>query len=146
MSACPSGGISSGWKSVSKSLAFAGNNIYLAYFFNQAGFERSGAVSIKVSVMESSYNKATSVELYRPAIGRNTNRCEPTGRRAVENTRVPIKEYVDYHWRVGSSNDLEDFHFSNPYGTNDCARTDSPQEVAASFQFPYTPKSSVVAQ
>jgi hypothetical protein len=114
-----------------------GGNIYLAYFFNRPDSGPAGAVSIKISVFqEPNTNKATRIELYRPAIERGANRCEPRGRPAVENRRVWINEYIDYHSRTGSSSDLEDFHFSYPHDTNSCPRTDRPQEVAQTFQFP----------
>src|SRR5262249_54897173 len=85
---------------------------------------------------EPNANKATSVELYRPAIERGTNRCEPRGKPAVENRRVEINQYIEYHDRTGSNDDLEDFHFRYPYNSSGCARTDRPREVAVTFQFP----------
>ncbi len=148
-----SGAISPGstWVQVSQfippSLAVTrGGNIYLAYFFNRMGSEPTGAVSVKVSVYQTeNTEKANRVELYRSAIERGTNRCESGGRLAFDDKRgVSVKEYVDYHWRQGSNDVLETrFHFRYPfrdqYGTNRCARTDQPAEVAATYQFPGTP-------
>jgi hypothetical protein len=111
--------------------------VYLAYVFNTHSFEPAGAVSVKMSVFkEATTDKTKSIELYRPAIAKGTNRCESRARRAVENLRVPINEYIDYHSRRGNSSTIEDFHISYPSGAIDCSRTDRPDEVAGTFQFP----------
>jgi hypothetical protein len=117
--------------------------VYLAYFFyapyvyNARSTEAVGAVSIKISVLRGENTpKTTSIALYRSAIARGTNRCEPYGRTEIDERRVRINEYIDHHAKRGNSSNLESFHFRYPYATSECARTDRPDEVAATFQFP----------
>jgi hypothetical protein len=119
------------------------SSVYLAYFFhapyvyNARNTEAVGAVSIKISVLSGENTPKTgSVELYRSAIARGTNRCEPRGRTEIDDRRARINEYIDYHAKKGSSSNLESFHFQYPYAATECARTDRPDEVAATFQFP----------
>lgn len=118
--------------------------VYLAYFFSAPyvtvyganDSQNTGAISIKVAVATDPSNRGTStIDLHRPAISRGTNRCERRGLPAIENRHVGINEYIDYHNRNGNSSNIEDFHFQYPYGTAECAYTDRPQEVAATFQF-----------
>ncbi len=136
-------------------LAVASRTAYLAYFFSApfvgpSSSQAAGAMSIKVSVLRrDEAPKARSIEAYRSEIPRGSNRCEPRGRREITNRRVPINEYIDFHERRGSSSDLEDFHFRYPYGTDQCANTNRPAEVAATFQFPnvrHTTGDTVVAR
>jgi hypothetical protein len=143
-----SNSISSGaqWVPASSDKSPIGQNdpaVYLAYFFSAPygafsgpGQEAAGAISIKVSVIkEQKAERTSSIELYRPAIPRGANRCEPSGRRAIEVRRLGINEYIDYHARRGNSSNVEDFHFQYPYAKTECARTDRPQAVSDTFQF-----------
>ena len=114
-----------------------GGNIAVAYFFNRPYSAPAGAMSVKISVFHEPKvtTKAETIELYRPRIERGANRCEPRGKRAIENARLEINEYIDFHARTGSNTDIEDFHFRYPYGSDACARTERAGEVAGTFQF-----------
>jgi hypothetical protein len=114
-----------------------GHAVYFAYLFNKRDPDAAGAVSIKVSVVATApQDRTPSIELYRPAIAKGSNRCEPRGRTAIEGRHVRINEYIDYHSRRGSTSNIEDFHFRYPVGGTNCGRTDEPNAAAESFQFP----------
>jgi hypothetical protein len=134
------------------------HTVYLAYFFsgpyvvffNGPGSARAGVLSVKASVSTAVGNPRTSsVELHRPAIPPGADRCEPRGLPRIEERHVSINEYIDYHKRTGNSSGIEDFHFQYPFGISECAHTDRPQDVAATFQFENvkpTPSTTVVAR
>lgn len=99
--------------------------LYVAYVRPRA-FEQAGAVSLRIAVPAGEHGQRTNmVEIYRPAIARGTNRCEPAGRYAVETT-VRVNQYIDYHDPAtgGASSALEDFHLAYPVHPRGCVRTD----------------------
>ena len=108
--------------------------VSLAYFMTQY-YPSTGAILAKVSVQGDAKTASNYVDVYRPAIARGANRCEPRGRATVER-RVRVNEYIDYHDpnAGGLSSTLEDFHFSYPTGTNQCAQTNDSATIRT-FQF-----------
>jgi hypothetical protein len=107
---------------------------YLAYFINRPNAP-AGAIAARISLQVlSPADKTNYVNVYRRAIDRGSNRCEPRGRAAIDRT-VRVNEYIDYHDpNVGTlSSTLEDFHFKYPQDAG-CARTNDPSNVR-SFQF-----------
>jgi hypothetical protein len=101
------------------------NVLYVAYVRPKA-FEDAGAVAVRIAVPAGEYGKPTNeVEVYRPAIARGTNRCEPVGRYEIDTT-VRLNQYIDYHADGGgrANSTLEDFHFSYPVYPRNCVKTD----------------------
>jgi hypothetical protein len=110
------------------------SQVFLAYFVNRPGAS-AGAVAARISLKTASASERTNdVQVYRRAIDRGTNRCEPRGRAMVDRS-VKINEYMDYHDRAGGgvSSTLEDFHFKYPTDTA-CVKTNN-QDSVSSFQF-----------
>ena len=107
-------------------VAPAVQQVFLAYLINRPYSPASGAVSVKVSreEIEGSNDRSNYVALYRSEIARESNSCEPRGRRERER-QVRVNEYIDYHNGVGISSTLEDFHFRYPKENGDCQRTDN---------------------
>jgi hypothetical protein len=107
---------------------------YLAYFLNRPNAP-AGAVAARISLrVASEAEKTNYVDVYRRAIDRGSNRCEPRGRAMVDR-RVRVNEYMDYHdQNAGAlSSTLEDFHFKYPQDVG-CARTNDLSNIR-SFQF-----------
>ena len=115
-------------RSVSGASVGAANNVSVLYvaYVRPKGFEDAGAVSVRIAVPAGDHGKPTNeVEVYRPAIARGTNRCEPVGRYEIDTT-VRLNQYIDYHADGGSraNSTLEDFHFSYPVYPRNCVKTD----------------------
>ena len=107
---------------------------YVAYFLLRA-FPETGAVSAKISIeIAQPSDKTNYVDVYRPAIERGTNSCEPRGRATIDR-RVRVNQYIDFHDpNIGMLNStLEDFHFKYPQDSR-CARTNDPSTIRV-FQF-----------
>src|SRR5947209_17947889 len=105
---------------------------YLAYFISRS-YRATGAVSAKISLqIAKPADKTNYVDVYRPAIERGSNSCEPRGRATIDR-RVRVNQYMDYHDpNIGTLNStLEDFHFRYPRDDNRCARTNEPSTVRA---------------
>ena len=99
--------------------------LYVAYI-RPRSFEEAGAVAVRIAVPAGEHGKPTNeVEVYRPAIARGTNRCEPVGRYEIDTT-VRLNQYIDYHGESGgrANSTLEDFHFSYPVYPRSCVKTD----------------------
>lgn len=110
------------------------NEAYLAYFLNRPSAP-AGAISARISLqVPSAGDKTNEVDIYRRAINRGANRCEPRGRALVDR-KVRVNQYIDYHDpQVGTlSSALEDFHFRYPQETG-CVRTSDRANIG-SFQF-----------
>lgn len=121
------------WKQVSApfraaNLAAAANVdvLYVAYV-RPTTFDAAGAVAVRIAVPAGEHGRPTNdVEVYRPAIARGLNRCEPKGRREIDRI-VRLNRYIDYHSDAGGGihSTLEDFHFSYPVYPRNCVRTDA---------------------
>jgi hypothetical protein len=100
--------------------------IYLAYLINRPYSPAAGAIAVKVSraEVEGSNDRSNYVDLHRSEIYRDTNSCEPRGRRQRDR-QVRVNEYIDYHNGTGISSTLEDFHFRYPKEDGVCQRTDN---------------------
>jgi hypothetical protein len=99
--------------------------LYVAYL-RPRPFEEAGAISVRIAVPVGERGRPTNdVEVYRPAIARGLNRCEPRGRHEIDRT-VRLNQYIDYHAEAGgrANSTLEDFHFSYPLYPRSCIRTD----------------------
>lgn len=109
--------------------------VYLAYLVNRPYSPAGGAISIKISraEVEGRNDRTNYVDLYRSAIERGNNSCEPRGRRQTDR-QVRVNEYIDYHNGGGISSKLEDFHFRYPKEDGDCQRTDNTASIRG-FQF-----------
>lgn len=110
------------------------NEVYLAYFTNRPEAP-AGAIAARVSLKIANANARTNyVDVYRRAIDRGTNSCEPRGRAEISR-QVRLNAYIDFHDPVagGVNSTLEDFHFKYPREAG-CARTND-RAVVSSFQF-----------
>jgi hypothetical protein len=103
---------------------------YLAYFLNRPNAP-AGAISARISLeVATAVEKTNYVDVYRRAIDRGSDRCEPRGRATVDR-RVRVNEYIDYHDpNAGTlSSTLEDFHFKYPLDETNCARTNDSSNI-----------------
>ena len=109
--------------------------VFLAYLINRPYAPAAGAVTVKISraEVEGSNERSNYVDIHRSEILRDTNSCEPRGRRQRDQ-QVRVNEYIDYHNGTGISSKLEDFHFRYPKEDGACQRTDNP-ESRRRFQF-----------
>jgi hypothetical protein len=108
---------------------------YLAYFLSRP-YAPAGAIAARIALqVADSSEKTNYVNVYRRAINRGSNRCEPRGRATVDRL-ARVNEYIDYHDpNVGAlSSTLEDFHFKYPQEETACARTNDQANIR-SFQF-----------
>jgi hypothetical protein len=99
--------------------------LYIAYM-RPTAFDEAGAVALRIAVPVSKSGRPTNrVDIHRPAIARDVNRCEPRGRYPVS-TNVRLNQYIDYHNvdRGRPNSALEDFHFAYPSISGNCTRTD----------------------
>jgi hypothetical protein len=99
---------------------------YLAYFLNRPNAP-AGAIAARISLQVlSEAEKTNYVDVYRRAIDRGSNRCEPRGRATVDR-RVRVNEYIDYH-------DPNAGALSSTLDNSGCARTNDLSNIR-SFQF-----------
>jgi hypothetical protein len=114
------------------------DKVYISYFLSR-DTPTAGALSARIALLITDARDRTNyIDVFRPAIARGYNRCEPRGRVELER-RVRVNEYIDYHDPAarGVSSTLEDFHFSYPVGadgTGSCKRTDD-AKTSKSFLF-----------
>lgn len=111
------------------------NQAFLAYFINRPGAP-VGAIAARISLKIASLSekRVNYVDVYRRAIDRGTNSCEPRGLAKIDR-QVKVNAYIDFHdpSAGGVNSTLEDFHFKYPREAG-CAKTND-RAVVSSFQF-----------